>query len=266
MTLGTTDIWSLVLDRSQVDPDDLAAALDEVIRHPSLDFRTQLLVRDSIDALQVYRGSAWVRNWLSEPKRQGLERIWRSDLGDAGFQTLEKRLMDKTRPTTIEQFLRELGAALQQKSRITVGGSVSLIMTNLLERRTDDVDVVDEVPSDIRSRHDLLDQLATSYGLRLTHFQSHYLPDGWQSRLHSLGVFGRLEVYLVDAYDVFLSKLFSARRKDRDDLRMLLPQLDRTLLDRRLLDSTSAFRADVRMRAAAEENWYILTGQILPTA
>ena len=64
-------------------------------------------------------------------------------------------------------------------------------MTNLLERRTDDIDVEDEVPSEIRSRHDLLDQLAKSYGLRLTHFQSHYLPEGWQSRLHLLGVFGR---------------------------------------------------------------------------
>jgi len=35
--------------------------------------------------------------------------------------------------------------------------------------------------------------------------------------------FGQPHVYLVDACDVFLRKLSSARIKDRDDLRMLAP-------------------------------------------
>ena len=45
----------------------------------------------------------------------------------------------------------------------------------------------------------------------------------WLDRVHSLAPFGRLQVYLVDRYDVFISKLFSIREKDRDDVRVLKP-------------------------------------------
>jgi hypothetical protein len=124
--------------------------------------------------------------------------------------------------------------------------------------------VVDEIPAELRAQHQLLDDLARRYLLRLTHFQSHYLPDGWQSRVHSLDTFGTMQVFLVDPLDVFVGKLFSVRTKDRDDLRVLRPTLDKARLVSRLQSSTNAFRADPRLRAAAEQNWFVLFGEALP--
>jgi len=131
-------------------------------------------------------------------------------------------------------------------------------------RRTEDIGIVNEVPSELRSQHQLLALLAARYGLELTHFQSHDLPQGWPQRLHSLEPFGHLQVSLVDAYDVFLSKLFSARIKDRDDLRMLAPQLDKATIMRRLCDTTHDLLATPDLREKAEQNWYILYGEPLP--
>jgi hypothetical protein len=106
--------------------------------------------------------------------------------------------------------------------------------------------------------------LSSRYALQLTHFQSHYLPTSWQQRLHAQEAFGQLQVYLVDVYDVFLSKLFSARLKDRDDLRMLAPQLDRGTIVRRFRDTTQELLATPGLRQKAEENWYIIYGEPLP--
>jgi hypothetical protein len=148
---------------------------------------------------------------------------------------------------------------------VSIGGSAALIVAGKLSRATEDVDVVDEVPAEIRTRYDLLERLAARYGLHIAHFQSHYLPTGWADRVRSLGRLGQLEVYLVDEYDVFLSKLFSRREKDRDDLRLLAPLLDRQTVIARLRDTTGPLRSDECLRQAAADNWYILFGEPLPT-
>jgi hypothetical protein len=70
---------------------------------------------------------------------------------------------------------------------------------------------------------------------------------------------------LVDAYDVFLSKLFSARTKDRDHLRALVPQLDKEVLVRQLKETTQSMLAAPGLREKAENNWYILYGESLPS-
>src|SRR5262249_29433436 len=149
-------------------------------------------------------------------------------------------------------------------TRMAIGGSASLILGGHLSRVTEDVDVVDDVPEELRQQHALLERLRKTYGLHLAHFQSHYLPSGWQDRLHSLEPFGKLQASLVDVYDVFLSKLFSGRDKDRDDLRLLLPALDRETLKAKLLATCAAFLADETLREHAEANWYVLTGERLP--
>ena len=131
--------------------------------------------------------------------------------------------MEKTDPETIRQLLRELGTLASRPTRIDVGGSGALILLGNLSRSTDDIDIVDEVPPELRAQHDAMEQLASRYGLRLAHFQSHYLPAGWIDRVRSLGRFGNLEVFLVDPLDIFVGKLFSAREEDRDDLRALAP-------------------------------------------
>ena len=174
--------------------------------------------------------------------------------------------MDKTDPEKVQQLLRELGSRihLRHRLRLAIGGSIALILPGYLERSTTDIDVVNELPAEIRSQHALLEDLRKRYGLELAHFQSHYLPSGWDNRLHYLDAYGDLQVYLVDVYDVFLSKLFSVRTKDLDDLRMLLPQLDKEILTRRLKETTASMLAAEGLRKRAEQNWYILYGESLP--
>lgn len=172
--------------------------------------------------------------------------------------------MEITKPETIQEFFRELATPLHKPVTIFVGGSVALMLPKFLSRNTQDVDVVDEVPAEIRSLHKQLDQLMQRYRLQLTHFQSHYLPTGWQNRVHSLEPFGKLQVFLVDVYDVFLSKLFSGREKDRDDLRVLAPQLDKDMIIRKLKDTTASLQSEAKFKKHAEDNWYILYGEALP--
>src|SRR5262249_42540960 len=134
-----------------------------------------------------------------------------------------------------------------------------------LVRATEDIDVVNEVPDEIRSQHKLLNDLRKRFGLQLTHFQSHYLPSGWEKRVHGLEPFGQLQVYLVDPIDLFLSKLFSKRAKDLDDLRALAPQLDKGTIVQRLRDTTADLMAEESLRQAGEKNWYIVYGEPLPS-
>lgn len=172
--------------------------------------------------------------------------------------------MDAVKPDTVLQFLRELGRRIRGPSRIEVGGSIALILHNVLSRHTDDIDVVNEVPAEIRNEHAILNELAARFGLRLTHFQSHYLPSGWEARLSSFGRFGQLDVYLIDPYDVFVGKLFSARRKDRDDLRALAGRLNKQTAIDRLSSSARALMTESQLAEQARENWYIVYGEDLP--
>jgi hypothetical protein len=173
--------------------------------------------------------------------------------------------MEATRAETVRQFLEELGQHLHEYLRLDIGGCIPLILLGYLSRRTDDIDVVNEVPAELRAQHKLLEELARRYALALTHFQSHYLPKGWQQRLHSQGNFGRLNVYLVDPLDVFLSKLFSAREKDRDDLRILIRQFDKDTIIRRMRDTCGDLIVAAGLREKAENNWKILYGEPLPS-
>jgi hypothetical protein len=266
MAVQAHDLWSLVLDQQYVAPGDLAEAVEAQAAETALDFRTRLLIRDSVEALRGYWGEDRFRAWLERsPARGRIEAIGREDLGKPGFPFLREQVMEPTRAETIRGFFEELGGHLHRTVRIHVGGSGSLILTGHLSRRTQDLDVVDELPEEIRNLHKALQQLEQRYRLQIAHFQSHYLPKGWESRVHSLEPFGRLQVFLVDVHDVFLSKLFSAREKDRDDLRALAPQLDRETVVRRLKETTTAWQGEAYLLQRAQENWQILYGEALPT-
>jgi hypothetical protein len=267
MHLVKDRLWPLALSGQPIDAGELASALDEQSGEVHHDFRTELLIRDSLDALASHWGHDRVAAWIAaSPSRSLLRDIWKSDLGPAGFPSLSRRIMDATKPEVVFKFLRELGNRVTQPTRLEVGGSIALILSGNLSRHTEDIDVVDELPPAVRSQHDLLNELAATYGLRLTHFQSHYLPSGWRDRLHSLGRFGRLDVHLVDVYDVFVGKLFSARRKDRDDLRALSAKLDKRAAEARFRHAAGPLLAEPKLAAEATENWYILYGEALPTS
>jgi hypothetical protein len=69
---------------------------------------------------------------------------------------------------------------------------------------------------------------------------------------------------LVDPYDVCVSKLFSHRTKDLDDLRHLRGHLDKDILRQRLVTAGARLRAEEKLHKAAETNWYVLFDEALP--
>lgn len=266
MATQTHDLWTLVRQQPEIDPWDLAAAIEEQVAEAGLDYRTRLLVRDSMEALKKYWGTTGLEEWLADCPRRGIiEGICREGFEEVGFPSLRKRIMDKTKPDEIRQYLEQLGREIHHTIPLHIGGSVALIIPGFISRFTEDIDVVGEVPAEIRNQHKLLDDLERIHGLHLGHVQSHYFPQGWENRIHSLGNFGLLQVFLVDVYDVLLSKLFSARIKDFEDLKVLIPQLDKDTLVRRLKNTTAGFMAAERLKELAQKNWQILFGEPLPS-
>ena len=222
MNRAVDDLWTVALDASFIDADVLSSAVEAAARdEASMDYRTRLLVRDSVRALELHWGAERFRSWIKgSPRRQQIEKICavariesHRDRDARGFPTLTRRVVDAIKPETVLQFLRELSTHVHTPTRLLIGRSIALILPRYIVRRTDDIDVVDEVPAELRKQHDVLGDLATRFGLRLTHFQSHYLPDGWDQRIHSIGTFDKLHAFRVDAYDVFVGKLFSGRNK-----------------------------------------------------
>ncbi len=259
------DLWSLARGGQPIDATELASAVEAQAADDSPDFRTRLLIRDTLNALSAYWGQDRLAAWLARsPRQEGLRRLWQCDLGPPGFPSLTRRIMDATQPETILQLFRELGSRIDRPARLDVGGSTALILAGTLSRQTDDIDVVDEVPAEVRLRHDLLDQIVKRYGLALNHFQSHYLPVGWSDRVRSLGRFDKLDVFVVDMYDVLLSKVFSDRNKDLDDLRAAAPRVDKQTLESRLQRSAGPLLGQPLLAQSARRNWYIVYGEPLP--
>ena len=252
------------MSRIWIDPTEFAAAIAEQAGRGDLDFRTRLLIRDGLDALDRAWGPRRVEDWIHRsPQRERLVAIRGEQLGPPRFPYLDQQLMEATTPDVIRQFLRELGTLITEPAHLAIGGSAALILRSQLSRYTQDIDVVDEVPSAIRSQHDALKRLSQRYRLQLAHFQSHYLPTDWEQRQTYFDTFGPIKAYLVDSYDVLTSKLMSNREKDRDDLRALAGALDKPMLLRRLTESCARLLSEPELRAHAERNWHILYGEQL---
>jgi hypothetical protein len=259
------DLWDLVIGRPEIDPVDLAAAVEQQTSTTPLDYRTRLLVRDSLNALQEHWGSVRMKRWLTQSAaRERLEDIWHEEFERPGFTLIGRRLVEKTHPDAIRSLLTELGSRIRRPVRLNIGGSAALILPGYIARHTEDIDVVDEVPPDVRRQHALLDEFKQRYGLLVTHFGSHYLPTGWENRLHSFGDFGDLRVYLVDVLDIFVGKLFSNRTKDLDDLRILAPQLNKATIAQHVKDTTKALQKDPNLLSLAQKSWSIVFGEALP--
>ena len=75
---------------------------------------------------------------------------------------------------------------------------------------------------------------------------------------------GGVDVFLIEPLDIFVGKLFSNRRNNGDDLRMLSTSQDRTLIQQRLASASQSLLSDATRRSHAETNWYVLFGENLP--
>jgi len=262
---GANALWNVTQSKRDIDAKELAAAIEEAANDESADFRTRLLLRDSINALQDKWGARKLDQWVSaSPARKAIEVARKAQFDETGFPSLPSRIVSTTKPDTVIEFLREASLHVTEPTHIVIGGAIALIMRGMIERHTEDVDVVDEVPAHLRNQRELLHDLSKRYGLHLAHFQSHYLPNGWEQRVRSLMSFGQLRISLIDEYDALAGKLFSSRARDLDDLRAAKALMDRTVLVQRLRDSSAALRSEAKLLAAAEKNWFVLFGEELP--
>jgi hypothetical protein len=266
MMVKVADLWTLARLRPYVDPHDLTIAIERQIAAKDLDYRSRLLIRDSIDALKGYWGPEKFAAWYDQtPMRGEIEGICGEEFDKVGFPSMRKRVMDRTTPEQIRNYLERLGQKFRKKTVIEIAGSCALILIDLLDRGTEDIDIVDEVPKEIRDRPDITDELQGLFFLHLGHVQRHYFPAGWQERTHFFDRYDRLTVRLVDKHDVFLSKLFSARVKDKIDLRELVDKVTKETLVDLLKRCCGGFLSDERLKQLATDNWHLLYKEDLPS-
>jgi hypothetical protein len=251
------DPWRLVWGQPYIDSRTLAAAIEQDLqRDGNPDFRTRLLVRDAAVAIRSYWGARKFSRWLeASPVGCRIRAILDEDLGEPGFSTIRRRLVDSIDSTQLSQIFELLGRGIHDRVEIHIAGSIPTLIKGLTARPTIDIDFVGEVPEAIRRQRTVLRTIATDFGLKMGHVQSHYLPAHWQDRRQWLGDFGGLRVYLVDEYDIFVSKLSSKKEKHQKDLRVLALKLDKETARHRLLTYGLAFLDDPKLRPQILENW-----------
>jgi hypothetical protein len=251
------DPWRLVWGQPYIDSRALAAAIEQDLAlndHPA--FRTRLLVRDAAVALRSYWGSSRFAQWLAaSPVGPQIREILNEELGETGFPAIRRRLVDSIDSTRIRRIFDLLGRGIHERIEIHVAGSIPTLIKGLTARPTGDIDLVDEVPEEIRRQRDVLHKIESDFGLKLGHVQSHYLPPHWRDRRQWFGDFGGLRVYLLDEYDIFVSKLSSKKEKHQSDLGVLALELDKEKARHRLLTDGRIFLDGPKLRPQIEENW-----------
>jgi hypothetical protein len=90
MVAQAQDLWKLVWGKPQIDPNDLAAAVQDQAQRDDLDYRTRLLIRDSVDALKTHWGERHVDEWLTRsPARNRIQSICREEFDKVGFPSIK---------------------------------------------------------------------------------------------------------------------------------------------------------------------------------
>jgi Nucleotidyltransferase of unknown function (DUF6036) len=254
------DPWALVWGQPYIDSQTLATAIEDDLQcNPHPDFRTKLLVRDAAKAIKSFWGPKRFGRWLEKsPAGETISALLKENLGQIGFHFIRRRLVASVGRDQIEQILELLGRRIHERVEVNIAGSIPTLLKGLTARPTDDIDFVNEVPQEIRKQKAVIDQIKNKYGLLLGHVQSHYLPANWINRREYLGDFGGIRAYLVDALDIFVSKLSSKQEKHKDDLRVMAPKLDRDSVKQRLLIDGKAFLDNPYDRPTIEENWQFI--------
>jgi Nucleotidyltransferase of unknown function (DUF6036) len=251
------DPWRLVWGQPYIDCRTLASAIEQDLdRDGDPDVRTRLLVRDAAVAMRSFWGARRFNRWLTKsPARRQIRMILQEDMGKTGFTTIRRRLVNTVDSRQLRQILHLLGQSVHDPIDVTIAGSIPTLIKGLTARPTSDIDFVDEVPAAIRRQRSVLQKIRSQFGLTLGHVQSHYLPANWKNRRQWLDEFGGLRVYLIDEYDIFVSKLSSKKEKHQLDLRVLALKLDQDIARGRLLTDGRAFLDDPGLKPQIEENW-----------
>ena len=140
MSASRLNAWQLVNRGGDVSATDLLRAVAEPATGMSNDVRTRLLVRDAARALAKVWGEPVLRRrllLLGAPPDL-LDRVNGQD-DEIGFPSLEHRTMETTNPDDVLSMLREPGRAIHQPVRLSIGGSIALIMDSLIVHATEDM-------------------------------------------------------------------------------------------------------------------------------
>ena len=256
-TTSSLDPWKLVWGQPYIDSRTLALAIEQDLERDTCpDFRTRLLVRDAAVALRSYWGAKKFSRWLADsPIGERIREILMEELGETGFPTIRRRLVASVNSSEIRQIFDLLGRGIRGPIEVHIAGSIPTLIKGLTARPTTDIDFVDEVPAELRTQRAVVRRIEAEFGLTLSHVQSHYLPAHWQDRRHWLGDFGGLRVYVVDEYDIFVSKLSSKKEKHQSDLGVLALKLDKEIARHRLVTDGRTFLDDPKLKPQIEENW-----------
>jgi hypothetical protein len=251
------DPWKLVWGQPFIDSQTLAAAIEQDLeRNSRPDFRTRLLVRDSAVALQSYWGHQRFALWLAaSPVGRQIHLILEEELGEPGFVTIEKRLVDRIDPRLIRQVFDLLGRGIHERVEVNITGSIVTMIKGLTARPTSSIEIAEKVPYAIYHQGSVLRQIQAQFGLVIVKSLRSALSARWQDRQEWLGDFGGRRVHLVDVYDVFVSTLPSDYDMRKLDLRVLAYKLDRDKARHRLLTDGQAFLDDPKLKPQIEENW-----------
>src|SRR5438874_1630723 len=150
MNSAVTTLWRIVRKTPAIDAKSLARAVEAAAGEAD-DFRTRLLIRDSVRAIQSHWGEQQLQNWISgSPSGKRIQSICdvmsREAPDEHGFPSLKRRIVDAIDPKDVLDFLRDLSRKVLKPTRLIIGGSIALIMSGHLQRPTEDMDLVDEVP------------------------------------------------------------------------------------------------------------------------
>ena len=268
---GASCSWSLESARARptIDPATLARAIETVMVEPNLDWRTLQLAKEGWQALEESIEPRLLNDYLqdrtsiqiAEAIRARIDDPWNSHC-EVRFSSLKERLMPHLSPTTIRQFLRELGTAILTPPQSpwaaphpwSSGGCCrgprrTWTSSTRFPRNTRRASDPPRAFSPLWSAHDPLPEPLPA--------------TRWESRTVDFGTFGKIQVRLVDALDIIAGKVYSARPKDLDDFRLLSLNLNKEELKERVLQGSSSLTSSDQDRRQATTNWYIVYGDDL---
>jgi hypothetical protein len=142
--------------------------------------------------------------------------------------------MPNAKSTTLSKpwpaFLKEVDTALSRPVSLHCIGGFVLMACYGIPRATGDIDYIGVVPRDaakeVASVGGPDSALARKYRLFLQGVGVADLPDDYESRLQELDLDLRnLKLWVVDPYDLLLSKLPRNGPKDREDAKFLIQEL-----------------------------------------
>ena len=192
----TDQLWDLTRHPGQIDTEALAAAI-EAAAAPGVDddrdFRTCVLIRDSICALTDHWGWGKTLAWVAGPSNGAAIVQDCKTESERGFPSPRRRVVDTTKPEKIAEVLSEIGRVISKPTMLYVGGVAALVLNRVLARRVDAIEVVRPSPDELSGQGDWLDELERRYGLKVIQMPLNALPNGWVDRSRSIGAFGLLQ-------------------------------------------------------------------------